>query len=118
MNSEQESFDQNEWSSDERAQLDALTRELAPRPELKTRTILALRSNGQLRSARDISLRAVVGLLLAASLVFSAGALVGYTAARRHATTPVEAANPAQHEVARVDSDTTAAPAVRHVVWY
>jgi hypothetical protein len=115
MKSEHESFDQNEWTAEERAQLDALTRELAPRPELKTRTIRALRGDGQLRPARDISLRVVAGLLLAASLVFSAGALVGYTAAQRRASTR-ETAEAPQHDVARVDSDTTST--VRHVVWY
>jgi len=116
MKSEHESFDQNEWTPQERAQLDALTRELAPRPELKTRTIRALRGEGQLQPARDISLRVVAGLLLAASLVFSAGALVGYTAAQRRAAPRDNPATPAQHDVARVDSDTTST--VRHVVWY
>lgn len=118
MNSEHESFDQNEWTAEERAQLDALPRELAPPRELKTRTIRALRGGGHLRPARDISLRVVAGLLLAASLVFAAGALVGYTAAQRRTTIRENAATPGQREVARVDSDTTAAPAVRHVVWY
>jgi len=116
MKSEHESFDQNEWTAEERAQLDALTRELAPRPELKTRTIRALRDDGHLRPARDISFRVVAGLLLAASLVFSAGALVGYAAAQRRLPTRETAGKAPQHDVARVDSDTTST--VRHVIWY
>lgn len=118
MKSEHESFDQNEWTAEERAQLDALTRGLAPRPELKTRTILALRSGGHLHPRREISLRAIAGLLLAASLLFSAGALVGYTAAQRRATIRPTAPTATQREVARVDSDTAQPSSVRHVVWY
>lgn len=118
MKSEHESFDQNEWTPEERAQLDALTRELAPRPEVKTRTIGALRRDGQLRPARDVSPRLVAALLLAASLVFTAGALVGYAAAQRRVSTPETAAKASQHDFARVDSDTTASSPVRHVVWY
>ena len=116
MKSEHESSDESEWTPEERARLDALPRELAPRPEVKTRTILALRRNGHLRPAREISVRTVAGLLLAASLVFSAGAFVGYMAAQRRAAKPDTAATAPQHDVAHVDSDTTST--VRHVVWY
>jgi hypothetical protein len=117
MKSEHESFDQNEWTAEERAQLDALSRELAPPRELKTRTIRGLRGDGHLRPTRDISLRVVAGLLLAASLVFSAGALVGYRAAQRRASPRETAVTATRHDVARIDSDTTSSP-VRHVVWY
>jgi len=116
MKSEHESFDQNEWTAEEQSQLDALTRELAPQPELKTRTILALRGDGHLRPARDVPLGIIAALVLAASLVFSAGALVGYAAAQRRAAPRDTAAKASQHDVARIDSDTTST--VRHVVWY
>lgn len=118
MKSEDQSFDENEWTAEERSQLDALTCELAPRPELKRRTILALRGVGYLSPARDISLRAVAGLLLAASLLFSAGALVGYAAAERRARTRANMPTAAERDVARVDSVTTSSSSVRHVVWY
>ena len=118
MRSDHESFDELEWTPEERARLDALPRELAPRPELKAKTMLALRNDGLLGAARRFSPRAIAAMLLAASLLFSAGALVGYAAGERRAEARVEVTPVAQRDLASIDSVKTSPASVRHVVWY
>ena len=112
-------FDENEWTADERARFEALSAHRTPPPELKRRTVRALRERGLL-GQRTPSTGLVVGGLVAAAAVFGAGAMVGYSAAERRpaavAVIPISLA--ANRAAAPIDSTTKTAPATRHVVWY
>jgi hypothetical protein len=117
MRSDHGSFDEQEWTAEERARFSALSREHTPPPELERRTTHALRDRGLL-GRRRISARVVVGLLLAASLVFAAGALVGYAAAARRPAPAIEPSVASTRSVAQIDTTDSATPRTRHVVWY
>jgi hypothetical protein len=113
------SYDENEWTADERARFEALSANCAPPPELKRRTVRALRER-RLLGQRTPSTGLVVGGLVAAAAVFAAGAMAGYSAAeRRPASAPVVPVSlAANHATLAIDSTSKAAPATRHVVWY
>ena len=85
MSNHDELFDGDDWTPDENAQLSALSAEKRPPEELKRRTMEAMRRRGLLGPHRVATPRRVVALLAAASVIFIAGALVGYVAARRAA---------------------------------
>lgn len=115
MLNDDRSFDENEWTSEERARLASLSTHRVPPAELKQRTIRALRDQG-LVGRRRISTLVVVGGLIAATIVFGAGAFVGYAAASRRAAPGASPTVTATRAVAQIDSIDNA-PA-RHVVWY
>jgi hypothetical protein len=118
MPNNQGSFDDNEWTPEERARLGALSADRLPPAELKHRTASALRERGLLRGEVRLSSRVVIGLLLAASVVFAVGALVGYAAANRRPAVAPETTVAATREVAKIDSPPAPAKPARHVVWY
>jgi hypothetical protein len=111
------SFDENEWTPEERARLGALNAERVPPPELEWRTLSALKQQGMLGGRQRLSTRFVVGALLAASAVFVAGALVGYAAANRRPAAIAPPAVASTRAVAQIESTVPATPA-KHVVWY
>lgn len=112
------SFDENEWTPEERARLGALSAERVPRPELESRTVSALQQQGLLGGRRRISARFVVGALLAASAVFVAGALVGYAAANRRPAPSAPPTVASTRAVAQIESTVVPAAPSKHVVWY
>ena len=111
-------FDDNEWTADERVQLDALATERRPSAALKARTLGVLRAEGIIQDRPRISMVMIASLALAASLVFAAGALVGYSAAARRTTETPERETASVRAVARNDSAPATAQASRHVVWF
>jgi hypothetical protein len=118
MRHDHEAFDENEWTADEQARFAALSSERLPPAALKQRTMRALGNRALLGRRTTISPPLIVGLLLAASVVFAVGALVGYAAANRRPSegpTPTVAATRA---VAQLDSADSANRHTRHVVWY
>src|SRR5262249_18342363 len=80
MRNDDRSFDENEWTPEERARIAALSTHRVPPADLKERTTRALRDQGHIGRPR-VSTWIIVGGLIAATLVFGAGALVGYVAA-------------------------------------
>ena len=106
-----------EWTPDEQAQLGALGDERFPNPALKATTLDALARGGLVRPERRVPTSMVIGFALAASLLFAAGAFVGYSAASSRAPVQPEHDRVAVREVARIDSATATTP-TRHVVWY
>lgn len=112
------SFDENEWTPEERARLGALSAERVPPPELERRTVSALRQQGLVGGRWRVSTRFVVGALLAASAVFVAGALVGYAAANRRAAPSAPPAVASNRAVAQIESTVVPAAPAKHVVWY
>jgi len=117
-NRENRSFD-HEWSDEERARLRAFGNERTASPELKDRTIAALQSRRLLegKSRVRFPMPVVIGMLLAATIVFVAGALVGYAAANRRTVEPSQPSVAVTRAVARVDSVDSVVTG-RHVVWY
>jgi hypothetical protein len=111
-------FDENEWTAEERARFATLAAHRLPPPELKRRTLRALRERGYL-GRHGPSTGLIVGGLVAAAAVFAAGAAVGYAAANREPVTvrTVPASFAANRAAAHPDSANTT-PATRHVVWY
>ena len=118
MRTDQRSFDENEWTTDERARFVALSSERFPPPRLEQRTVAELRERGMLGRRPRFSPPVIVGLLLAASMVFTAGALVGYAAASRKPSDGPERAVSSTRSVAQIDSVDSATRRARHVVWY
>ena len=120
MTDDNRSFDENEWTSDELAELEALSAARVPPGQLKRHTIEALRNRGLVRSTRSITPRILVALAAAASLVFAAGAFVGYATAVRHAAPPVVAPVAATTAVAARPDSVAAVPsrATKQVVWF
>jgi hypothetical protein len=114
MGNDRTPFDDGEWTRDERAQLDSLHTERAPRAAMKRKTIAALQARGLLHRRRSVWTMVTIGL--AAAAVFVAGILVGYSVAGR-GEVQTTAAVPATRELARADSIATPRPA-RQVVWY
>ena len=117
MSKQNESFEGDEWSADENAQLRSLARERIPSHELKGKTISALHSHGFLAAPASGSPRRMIALLAAASVIFIAGALVGYLAARSAPAPAVEPRMANREQVAQAESVNNTKP-VRHVVWY
>jgi hypothetical protein len=115
MLNDDRSFDENEWTPEERARIAALSTHRVPPAELKQRTMRALRGEGYI-GRRRVSTWVVIGGLIAATIVFGAGAFVGYAAATRRSAPSAPATVGATRAVAQIDS-TDKAPA-RHVVWY
>jgi hypothetical protein len=113
------SFDDDGWTPEERARIVALSSGQLPPAELKERTVSALRSRGLLVGQTRFSTPLILGLLLAASIVFAAGALVGFAAANRRPEANVpDHAVASTRSVAQLDSADSAARQTRHVVWY
>ena len=110
-------FNENEWTPEERALFDALPTDRIPPIGLKARTIDAV---GLRRpNATWMSPRSMMAIAVAASLIFIAGALVGFAAARRVAKPINDARAKTQTEaVVRADSPTSNNQPTRHVVWY
>jgi hypothetical protein len=116
MNDNEEFLEESHWSRDETILMSTLARERIPSHELKGRTIAALHQNGFLASPSG-SPRRTIALLAAASVIFIAGALVGYFAARRAPAAEVPSRMANREQVAQAESATNTQP-VRHVVWY
>jgi hypothetical protein len=111
-------FTEDEWTPEERAQLVSLPTERIPPSELKGKTMDAVRRNGFVGRQRIVTPRRVLALVAAASLIFIAGALVGYAAARRTAR-PADDGRVANREaVANAENSKTNSQQTRHVVWY
>lgn len=117
MSKQDEFLEGDEWSADENAQLGSLARERIPSHELKGKTIAALHGHGFLAAPVSASPRRTMALLAAASVIFIAGALVGYLAARRAPAPAVEPRMANREQVAQAESVNNTKP-VRHVVWY
>jgi hypothetical protein len=110
-------FDDNEWTPHELAQLRALSAERESSATLKARTVRSLRSRNLIGVRWSPVMRSLFGLA-AASLVFAAGAAVGYVAGSRRTTT-TEAGASRTAAVARVDSSGEAQrPQMRQVIWF
>jgi hypothetical protein len=112
-----EEFDTDEWSAEDKTLLASMARERVASHALKGRTMAALHDHGFLTTASSASPRRTIALLAAASVIFIAGALVGYFAARR---APVPDTLPRvanRDQLAKAESANNIQP-VRHVVWY
>lgn len=119
MKDDNRSFDENEWTSDELAELEGLGAERVPPVSLKAHTIEALRGRGLVRSRRSITPRMIVALAAAATIVFVTGAFVGYeTAVRRAVPHIAEPVATTSEVVARADTVATPSRATRQVVWF
>ena len=117
MSKQDEFLEGDEWSADENAQLRSLARERIPSHELKGRTVAAWHDHGFLATPVSASPRRTMALLAAASVIFIAGALVGYFAARRSPAPEVQPRMANREQVAQAESVNNNQP-VRHVVWY
>jgi len=118
MRDDHGSFDEHEWTDSERARLAALGSERVPPASLKQRTVRALRDRALIGRPARFSTPLIVGLLLAASVVFAAGALVGYTIANRRPSAAAEPTVASARSVAQLDSVDSTTRKARHVVWY
>jgi hypothetical protein len=117
MRSDDQPFGEpDDWTPGELSQLKALSPEREPPRELKQRTADALRARGLLHRARSVNPRVVTLLAAAASVVFAAGAAVGYETAMRRPGIRVEQVGGMPRAVAQVDS--SAALPHRQVVWF
>lgn len=127
-------FTEDDWTPEERALFASLPSERIPPSELKTRTIDAVLRHAAPARRPIASRRRAFLLAAASSLIFIAGAFVGYAAARR-SLHPVNESRMAttRQEVARAGSEsssanptgtglntstTTNSQPTRHVVWY
>lgn len=112
-------YSEDDWTPDENALLASLPRERVPSAELKARTLDAVRHPIGLTTIERRSSRNAFILAAAACLIFIAGAVVGFAAARRVArpsnVPPVAASNRA---VARSDAPILILQPEGHVVWY
>jgi hypothetical protein len=117
MSTHDEFLEGEDWSVEERAQLAALSRERIPHYEVKSKTVVALHSHGFLAVPVKTSPRRTIALVAAASVIFIAGALVGYFAARRAPAPDTQPRVANREQVARAESANNTQP-VRHVVWY
>jgi hypothetical protein len=117
MKEHNEFFESTEWSAEEHAQIGSLARERIPSHALKGRTIATLHHHGFLAAPANASPRRMIALLAAASVIFIAGALVGYLAARRATAPDVEPRMANRDQVAQTESVNNNQP-VRHVIWY
>ena len=108
----------DDWTSDERQLLAALSRERIPPPELKARTLQAMRQQYGANARSRRSARRTIVLAAAAAVVFTAGTLVGYLAGR-HSALPAN--NTQVVKSAAVARAQTASPTllqVKYVIWY
>jgi hypothetical protein len=107
-------------TSEELAALSSLTAERVPPARLKARTVRALADAGRLRPMQRVTPRLMLVFSAAASVVFIAGAALGYAAALRHLQrTPSEAATSVpSRAVARVEPSDSTAVLRRQVVWF
>ena len=112
-------YNEDEWTPEENGLLASLPRERVPSAELKVRTLDAVRLNVGATTIGRGSSRKTFILAAAACLIFIAGAVVGFAAARRVARPsnepPVAASNRA---VARSDAPILILQPEGHVVWY
>jgi hypothetical protein len=112
-------YGDDEWTPEENAMFASLPRERIPSAELKVRTLDALRYRVGATTIERRSSRNIFILAAAACLIFIAGAVVGFAAARRAARPasepPVTASNRA---VARSDAPILILQPEGHVVWY
>jgi hypothetical protein len=112
-------YSDDEWTPEENAMFASLPRERIPSAELKVRTLDAVRQHVGATTIRRGSSRKTFILAAAACLIFIAGAIVGFAAARRvgrsSSEPPVTASNRA---VARSDAPILILQPEGHVVWY
>jgi len=114
---DRDEFAEESWTPEVQARLASLPRERMAPDELKMRTMDALRARGSLGSRAATRQGRALALLAAASLIFAAGALVGYAAARRSTTPATETRATTSQDVARAGTPTASSPK-RHVIWY
>jgi hypothetical protein len=112
-----EEFEGDEWSAEDKALLASMARERIPSHALKSRTIAALHNHGFLIAPNSAAPRRTIALLAAASVIFIAGALVGYFAARRAPAAETQPRVANRDQLAKAESANNIQP-VRHVVWY
>jgi len=112
-------YSDDEWTPEENALFAALARERVPSAELKARTLDAVRhSVGATTIGRGSSRKTFI-LAAAASLIFLAGAIVGFAAARRVGRSSSEPpATASNRAVARSDAPILILQPEGHVVWY
>jgi hypothetical protein len=116
MNTDDESVSE-QWTPEDSARLASLPRERIPPHELKRRTMEAARSAGYLRSTpRRAGL--TLALIAAASLIFVAGALLGYALARRATPESRTTASTRTDGLASTQGFNIQVDSGRHVVWY
>jgi hypothetical protein len=114
---DRDEFAEEIWTPDEQARLASLPLERVAPDELKARTMDALRARGLLGLRSGKRPGRILAVLAAASLIFAAGALVGYAAARRSTPPATETRATTSQDVARASGPTTVSPK-RHVIWY
>jgi hypothetical protein len=114
---DRDEFAEDSSTPEEKARLASLPRERTSPDELKARTMDALRARGLLGLRSGKRPGRVLAILAAASLIFAAGALVGYAAARRSTTPATDIRATTSQDVARAGAPTANSPA-RHVIWY
>lgn len=109
---------EDDWTLEERELLRLLRRERVPPPDLKARTIDAVRRYNAIASQANGSPRRVMALVAAAAGIFIGGALVGFAAAR-HSTPPNSSSPVTTHQaVAGADHEALTMNRVRYVLWY
>lgn len=110
-------FNEDDWTAEERALFDALPTDRIPPSGLKARTLEAVGLRHP--NATWTPPRRAMAIAIAASLIFIAGAFVGYVAARRAANPINDARAGTPHEaVVRADNPTSNTQPTRHVIWY
>ena len=107
----------DDWTADDAVRLASLPPKRIPPHDLKRRTIEAARAAGYLHSRRR-STAPTLGLIAAASLIFVAGALLGYALARRGAPQPKTTASTRTDGFASTQGFKINIDPGRHVVWY
>lgn len=109
----------DDWTPDERQLFASLSRERSPSEELKERTLDAVRRrHSPMRRAAPGRAYALVLGAIAAVVIFIAGTLVGYAAARRARPSAGASRVESHNAVASATRDTTATNQLRYVVWY
>jgi hypothetical protein len=108
----------DDWSAEVQGQLRSLPAERAPSREMKERTLEAARAAGYLRTRSKAPVSRTLALLAAASLIFVAGTLLGYTIATRGAPRPSTTGS-SDHDGASVAQGLTInTEPKRHIIWY
>jgi len=103
----------DDWTTLEKSRLDSLPRARTPSDLLKTRTVVELRQRGLVTHRASASVSRAALIVVAASLVFVAGGVVGY----RLALTRVEAQARLATVAPESEPDARSANA-EHVVWF
>lgn len=109
-------FTEDDWMPEERALLSSLSRERIPPHGLKARTIDAVRHRAFSERRPAMPTKRVLAFLAASSLIFIAGALVGFAVAQRSAK-PVDDSRMATREAVAQNVKPDSQP-TRHIVWY